>query len=359
MALMTTVFFMMLMLMVAGALATHASTEIQISANHVFQLQTFYAAEAGLEQAKDWLTANRTDTDLMDALLVESQNANPDQSSLTRPDATVVATPLGLQTFANGTYNVVISDNTDDANPLVDSDRRWLITSQGGGLANSSQLIEMEVMGNPMPSPAGAVSTPGNDINIDFEQTGGGPGTRIPLAAIDGTPHDLAGNAIAPGAGCQGITPISTESNVATADFIDEFDTLRSNIVKRANAECDQFGEPACLPGTTGCCTPGLWWVRGSLVAPRFDDNVSASYNQLDLSSPELHATAAVYTQPLPTMTLPAPATAPFDGALGNTAEEFVSQVTPQEMQDLLTALQDVMAEYPAVDRSTSPAGTL
>ena len=78
MALMTTMFFTMLMLMLAAALVTNASTETQISANHVAQLQAFYAAEAELEQAKAWLTANRTDTELMDTLLVESQNANPD-----------------------------------------------------------------------------------------------------------------------------------------------------------------------------------------------------------------------------------------------------------------------------------------
>ena len=84
MALMTTMLFTMLMLLLAAAMLTNASTETQMSANHVRQLQAFYAAEAGLEQAKAWLGDNRTDTELMDALLVESQNANPDQSTLTR-----------------------------------------------------------------------------------------------------------------------------------------------------------------------------------------------------------------------------------------------------------------------------------
>ena len=351
MALVTTMFFTMLMLMLAATMVTNSSTEIQISANHVSQLQTFYAAEAGLAQAKDWLDANRTDTDLMDALLVESQNANPDQSSLTRPDATVVATPLGPQTFANGTYNVVISDNAAAADPLTDSDRRWIITSQGGGPANASMLIEVEVR-SPLVDPPGAMGAPGVNINVDFDQSGGGTGSRIPPASIDGNPHDLDGNRVAPGPGCLGITPISSGSDATTADFIDEFDNLRSNIVKRANAECDQFGAPACPPGTNGCCTPGLWWVRGSAVAPRFDENVPASYNLLDLSSSELHAVGADYitiTQP-PTMTLPVPATAPFDGAVGNTAEPFVSQVDPQDMQDHLAALQEVMAAYPAGD---------
>ena len=167
MALMTTMFFTMLMLMLAAALVTNASTETQISANHVAQLQAFYAAEAGLEQAKAWLDANRTDTDLMDALLVESQNATPDQSSLTRPDATVVATPLGLQTFATGTYNVVISDNADDGDPLTDSDSRWIITSQGGVPANASQLLEVEVLAAASVTPMGAVSFSTPTVNLD------------------------------------------------------------------------------------------------------------------------------------------------------------------------------------------------
>ena len=357
MALVTTMLFTMLMLMVATAILTNSTTETQMSANHVAQLQAFYASEAGLEQAKAWLSANRADTDLMNALLVESQNATPDQSSLTLPDATVVATPLGPQTFATGTYNVVISDNVDDADPLTDSDRRWIISSQGGGLANASALLEEEVLGNPLADTAGAVGTPGNNINLDFDQSGGGIGTRVPPAAITGMPHDLAGNPIAPGPGCLSVPPIASDSNNTTADYLTEFDTLRSNIVRRANGECDQFGAPACPPGMTGCCTPELWWVRGSAVAPRFDWQVPVSYNLLDLRSSELHATGADYstiTQP-PTMILPTPLTAPFDGAVGNTAEPFVSQVAPQVMQDLLATVQTVIAAYPAGDTIIPP----
>ena len=58
-------------------------------------------------------------------------------------------------------------------------------------------------------------------------------------------------------------------------------------------------------------------------------------------------------------MVLPAPTTAPFDGAVGNTAEPFVSQVAPQDMQDLLAALQTVMAGYPADDTINLPGNPL
>ena len=147
------------------------------------------------------------------------------------------------------------------------------------------------------------------------------------------------------------MPPIATDSNTTTNKYVTEFDNLRSNIVKRANGECDSGGNG-------GLCTPGLWWVRGSDVAPRFDWHVPASYNLLDLRSAELHATGADYvtiTQP-PTMTLPAPVSAPFDGAIGNVvAEPFMSQVSPQEMQDLLAAVQTVMAAYPAGDTIVPP----
>ena len=350
MALMTTMFFTMLMLMLAAALVTNASTETQISANHVSQLQAFYAAEAGLEQAKAWLDANRTDTDLMDALLVESQNATPDQSSLTRPDATVVATPLGPQTFATGTYNVVISDNADDVDPLVDSDSRWIITSQGGGPTNASQLIEVEVLA-PQLTLGGSVSIKGDNLNVDFDQSAGGVGSRAPPSMMNGNPHDVNGNLLA-GPGCAAVPHLVTSSAAVTADMLTELDNLRSNIVKRANGVCDMAGQPQCPPGNTGCCTPELWWVRGSLASPRFDWGDPASYSLLDLAAPELHATDADYvtiTQP-PTMVLPVPLDAPFLGADGNTIDPLVSQLPLAGLQSDLDTLQDIIDQFAAAD---------
>jgi Tfp pilus assembly protein PilX len=351
-ALVSVMFFTMMMLTLSAALLTTSMSETQVSTNYVAQAQAFYVAEAGLEQAKAWLTLNRTDTDLMTALLVEGQNANPDQSSLTRPDATVVATPLGSQAFATSTYDVVIRDNADDADPLTDSDGRWIITAQGGGPANASELIEIEVMESAGAVPSGAVSSRGSDVNVDFDQSGGGPGSRIPPNSFDGSPHDLNGNPVAPGGSCAAVPPLATDGIVAASKFLDEFGDLRSNVVKRANAECDLGGQPACPPGTTGCCTPGLWWIRGSAATPRFDEHAEASYNLLDLSTPELHAIDADYvtiTQP-PTVVLPAPATSPFDGAAGNSADPLLELVTQAGMQTDVAAVQGLIGRYAAGD---------
>ena len=78
-----------------------------------------------------------------------------------------LATPLGLQTFATGRYNVVISDNVDDGDPITDSDSRWIITSQGGGPANASQLLEVEVLAAASVTPMGAVSFSTPTVDLD------------------------------------------------------------------------------------------------------------------------------------------------------------------------------------------------
>ena len=373
-ALVSVMFFTMLMAMLGATLLTSSRTETQISANQLYQTQAFYIAEAGLAQAKAWLDANQTDAELMSALLVESQELNPDQSSLTRPDLTVVATPLGTQPFGNGTvdcawddpgcryYDVVIRDNNDDADLLTDSDSQWVITSRGSGPTNASQFIEIEVLGTPAVTPSGAMSARGNNLNVDFDQSGGGVGSSISPNSFNGNPHDLNGAPLLPGGSCAAVPPLSTDGAQATQSLLDELDDLRSNIVRRANSECDQNGETKCLvPGDTGCCTPGLWWIRGSAVTPILDWMDPASYSLLDLSAPQLHAIDANYvppsTQP-PTMILPDPPTAPLDGAEGNTDDPLVEQVPLADMQDDLNAIQDLIDAYPvAVDITggTSP----
>ena len=85
---------------------------------------------------------------------------------------------------------------------------------------------------------------------------------------------------------------------------------------------------------------------------PFYDDEVFASYSQLDLGATELHAIDADYvtiTQP-PTMTLPAPPTAPFAGAPGNTADPVVSQVAAADLQAQIAAIQDAINAYDPAD---------
>ena len=252
--------------------------------------------------------------------------------------------------------NVVIRDNNDDADPLTDSDSQWVITSRGYGPANAPQRIEIEVLGTPAVTPSGAMSARGNNLNVDFDQSGGGVGSSIPPNSFNGNPHDLNGAPLPLGGSCAAVPPLSTDGAQATKRLLDELDDLRSNIVRRANGDCDQNVETKCLvPGDTGCCTPGLWWIRGSAVTPILDWMDPTNYNDPDLSAPELHAIDADYaagTQP-PIMILPAPPTAPFDGAAGN-VDRLVEQVPLADLEDHLKAIQDLIDAYPAaVDITT------
>ena len=255
-ALVAVMFFTMLMVMLGATLLTSSRTETQISANQLSQTQAFYIAEAGLAQAKAWLDANQTDAELMSALLVESQNANPDQSSLTRPDLTVVATPLGTQDFGIiglQTYYVVIRDNNDDADPLTDSDSQWVITSRGDGPANASKFIEMEVLAAPSVNLNGALTASTPDFELDIEAGWDG---QPPPSNISGAAHDLAGNPIVPGPSCPAQPALATDGD--PDDIIDELNEVRKELVEKAN-EGVRPGRTARLPDRRhGLLYPGV-----------------------------------------------------------------------------------------------------
>ena len=355
-----------IMMLLSFALLTSALMETTISGNYRTQTQAFYIAEAGVEQAKTWLRSNMYDTPLVNALLTEAVGATlsnpPDQSSLT-VGATTVNTPLGTQTFGDGTYTVWIGDNKDDGDETTDADQVYVITSRGNGPDNATKLIEVMVFA-PSLEPSAALNLHGQDSHPDFDQGSGGTGNRIPPITFDGNPHDINGN---PGAtGCPPVPTFATDHPDATGELLDDLDDLRSDIVKRANSFCAADGSPSTMPTGPGgpctgsnCCTPGLWWIRGSAAMPRFDDSDPASYSLMPLSVPELHATDADYitvTQP-PSVTLPSPESAPFAGTPGNTTDPSVSQVAPADMQDDLDAIQTAIDQTPAADKITITDG--
>ena len=355
-ALVTAMLSMVLGLLLASALISSAVVENRVSGNYRSQTEVFYITEAGIERAKAWLKINMGDEDLMEALLTESSgstiNTPPDQSVVV-VSGTNVTTPLGTQNFANGAYTVWIRDNTDDGDFTTDVDRQWVITSRGVGTGSSSAVIELEV-GAATLSPEGVMNMHGPDSHADFDQGISGTGNRIPPSSVDGNSFDLAGN---PGGSCPAVPPFATDSAGATAELLDDLDDLRSDIVKRANQFCEadgdsQGGNPPCSPGDESCCTPGLWWIRGSAGPPRYDHTDPASYDLLDLAAPELHAINADYvtiTQP-PTVFLASPATTAFGGAVGNTSDPLVNESPPIELLEQLAIVDELINRTPTAD---------
>ncbi|MFQ5777587.1 MAG: pilus assembly PilX N-terminal domain-containing protein [Terriglobia bacterium] len=374
-ALVTVLLFLLLLVLLAAALLGTSVIEVRVSDNYQRQTEAFYIAEAGVEQAKQWLKTNMGDAELMSLLLQASQNNPPDQSTLVRADATVVNTPLGNQTFPNatGTYTVVIRDNADDADLTVDTDLQWIINSRGDGPNNSSKIIEVEVA-QPTVNPSGAINAFSQNAAPAFNQGTGGTGVQIPLTSIDGNAYDINGNPVA--VGCPAVPALATDSDNSTTQLDDALDDLRSRIVKRANQFCNADGTSmggGCDPNPTlnigtsasNCCTPGLWWVRGTLTGggvsgsgERYDENPSCNAadpecsKNLDLSAPELQGIDAAFNSPLPDITLPVPPTAPFAGAPGNVpGEPLIDQVPPADMQEQIDLILDAIASAPPGDK--------
>ena len=357
-ALVTVVLGLLLAFLLTAAVIGTAVVESQISRNYTDQTQALYIAEAGVERARLWLHRNMNDDLLVNAVLASAVgttvNTPPDQATVT-VGATTVDTPLGTLGFGDGSYTVWIRDNADDSDPATDSDGSWIVTSRGRAQRDSAKLIEVELARRDI-VPSGVLTFRSDEADPALLDGSHGTGVQIPHTAVDGNSYDIAGSQAT---GCSPIPAIATDHIDSTTPLVDELSELRERIAKRANDFCEsdgttQGGDPPCSIGDDGCCTPGLWWVRGSASTPRYDDSDPASYNLLDLSSPELHAIGADYvttTQP-PTVFLGTPPDAPFDGGAGNVvADPTVTQTTQAALTEEIALILDTIAQTPAGDR--------
>jgi hypothetical protein len=239
-------------------------------------------------------------------------------------------------------------------------------TAQTGGPNGSHKLLRLEVVA-PSIRPPGVI-TMGAQTTTDPVTLSTTPllgGSSIPATAIDGRVHKLDGT-LALGAdgtpattvGCSSVAPLGADGATGTAQIEAALNVVRKNIVTSANNSCHADGTPT----PQSACTPGLWWVRGTDINPRFattsggagggrsaddehhdghdhhrdplgvgdtlacDPSTLSCYTNLDLGAPELMAAAATPGLHTPVVTLPADGTAPFTGADGNQADESVYQ---------------------------------
>src|SRR5262249_13025195 len=133
----------------------------------------------------------------------------------------------------------------------------------------------------------------------DFNDNSGGVGRRIPDFTVDGrnhTPDGALSNL------CPNVSPFSTIQATAQTDLTTAANTLKREVVTRANSFCQADGSNA-----TGICTPGLSWVRGNNVVPRFTDGLCSvadpsCYLNLNFATAALRATALPPLSNLPTV---------------------------------------------------------
>ena len=278
-------------------------TDLHISRNLLSSIQALWIARAGTAVGKDWLERNLP--------------------------STALPLTIGPRSFANGHYTVTI-DRLDTGN--------YQVSAIGEG-SNASRHVVEEIIHIPSFPAVGAVISDGDGLHPDFDDDRGGTGRRIPDFSIDGRNHAPNGGLSST---CPAVSPFATTQLGAQADLLTALNRLKREIVQRANSFCQANGGNAA-----GICTPGLFWVRGSGVAPRFtsglcDATASGCFLNLDLSAPTLRATAFP-----PELHGP---TAPDNrGPFSPGAAPFVQSLSSTQRTHLRDALLDIVRRLPTL----------
>jgi len=298
--LITTLFLMTLLLVIAAAGLALSRTDLMIARNLLSGTQALWLARSGTEMGKNWLETNLTTSPL--------------------------PITLGPAVLANGTYTVEVAALGSGV---------YQLTATGLGPEGSRRVVEERVR-LPDFSPSGVITNEGDGLHPDFDDRRGGIGRRIPDFTIDGRNHTPDGTLSVL---CPALASFATTQIAAQNDIIAAANMLRHELVTRANTFCLADGSST----GAGVCTPGLSWIRGVGALPRFTSDpcvatASACYLNLDLSAAALRATALP-----PGLNLPSP---PQNrGPMAPTVTgsmPFVRTLTTPEQTRLHTALDDM-----------------
>ncbi len=304
--LMTTLFLLALLMLVGISGLVLSRTDLLISRNLLTGTQALWAARAGAEIGKNWLEMNLP--------------------------TTLLPVTLGPAPVADGTYTVTI---------VALGGGLYRVTAVGLGPEQSRRVVT-ETVQLPEFSPLGAITSVGDGLHPDFDDTSGGIGRRIPDFSLDGRDHTPEG---ALSALCPAIAPFAVTQASAQSDLISAVETLKREVVVRANSFCLADGSDAAGP-----CTPGLSWVRGPGALPRFTSGPCvasdpACFLNLDLAAAALRAVAHPADVHLPS---PPNDRGPFTP--GSILQPFVRLLNPTEQTRLQRALADIInriAELP------------
>jgi len=451
MALLLTLFALLLLSAIGLFLALSSDTETRIDANYGSNLHAYYAARSGLEEVRDRAKYQSAQGGIADLLpqnvagdsggvlyilnpaageVVDPTNARslyfddelchdynsgasagtkctkmpgiagwslPAQTSLTPStgplgykwirinmktnriaapyfvDQTGTTAPLDTRVCWDGQTEQLSPGGTSPACDANGMQTVYILTSLAvtpsiNGLNGSRKLLRFEVAA-PSIRPPGAITietmgaTKASPVaTLTSALTSGG----IPLTAVDGRPHTLDGE-LSTTNQCSSVASVATNSTQASAQLQQALDAVRQGIVQTANASCKADGSG--LGGNT--CTPGLWWVRGTDLNPRFATDstggegnfgvmaggpsdgsqsleamtMTSSFTALNLASPQLYAVSASFAEHIPVVILPANATAPFVGNQGNQADAIIYQASQaQIVQNEIAAIHAFVA---------------
>lgn len=296
--LVTTLLLLALLMIIGMSGVMLSRTDLLISRNLLTGTQALWAARAGAEVGKNWLEMNLPGTPL---------------------PVTLGPTPL-----ADGTYTVTIAALGNGV---------YRVTAVGLGPEQSRRAVE-ETVRLPDFTPLGVITSVGDGLRPDFDDASGGIGRRIPDFSIDGRNHAPNGSLSAL---CPAISPFAATQAGAQHDITAAVETLKREVVTRANSFCLADGSSAAGP-----CTPGLSWVRGPGASPRFTNGpcVAADptcFLNLDLAAAALRAVAHPADLHLPS---PPADRGPF--APGPAIQPLVRLLNAAEQTRLQTAITDI-----------------
>ena len=228
-----------------GAIVS-TQTDLKTSSNVKVGAQAFYLASAGIERGKQQL--------------VDSGSESPINEN-----------------FGAGSYSVTIVNLGSERYRLTST--ACLPAGNPCPSGNSKKVIET-IMGRPDFTPSAAINIDGDGTHPDFDDGGGGTGSKIPSFSIDGRNHSADGSSLS--STCADVSPFAGTESGANTDITDKVDELKSKIVERAKSFCN--------PSTNPSCTDGLNYVKGLDLkdTPGFCPDGLNCYNKLDLSKGEL-----------------------------------------------------------------------
>ena len=182
-------------------------------------------------------------------------------------DATNLPASLDTRVCWDGTNEQL---SPGGANPACDANGMqtvYMLTALAvtPGVAQTAgrKLLRSELVA-PSIRPPGAVTMDAASASPVLSDGG------IPTTAIDGRVHTLAGILGDPTTNrCSSVAAVATDNPQTSTQIAQQLDGLRQNIVNAAASSCNADGS-SIAPNN---CTPGLWWVRGTDLLPRYSIN--------------------------------------------------------------------------------------
>ncbi|MBI4763929.1 MAG: pilus assembly PilX N-terminal domain-containing protein [Deltaproteobacteria bacterium] len=279
-----TAILMLVVLSVIGIIAVNVTTiGAKITGNTRTSKQSFYLAEAGIEQARELLRSRIAGGSTVsgelnslkgvDGQLVDSTNVANFSGSDDLPF-------INTTTLGNGNFRVFLTnDISDGVTSTADTNSQVTLTSFGEGPDNSRAVIQATVLRVPIPNLPGAITLPGPNVNFHAGNSNASEanGYSYPAiavndptsrtSAIDGIPENRRDNY--QGLGYDGSTNPKTPS-VVNMTFPDpwgnlsQLQTLYQNL--KGMADFNSPSNPGFTLGTQ--LDPKLVVIDGDYAVP-------------------------------------------------------------------------------------------